>query len=506
MLGHRRDLTARSSRLTPWLVAAVAVVSVVVLVSWLVIALAHVDDEYHVNWVTGTWLALARHVNEGVLYPPLFDGSSFGGTRYMPVQFTLEAGLARLTGDYLVSSKLFGYASGALLYCLAFFVYRRMSRSGWLAAGLVSAVVSSGPGLEAATTFRGDALPAALQLAAITVAARRSRSMAALAGVLCAFAFASKLSAIWAAVAILIWLATADRSRLRIFAGSLLASNAVMLAIFEVASKGRLTTNVFNLAAAGQGGTFSLEAFAEKLVDSGQGSGATWILVPFVVTSVAAAFGARRVTIYHVAFLVACVVVVVVMTDAGTVLNHFLDLQILAGALVAHLWRAVTPTAMDLVRISILSAILVGTLASYVSDVLNDTRIAAKSLVGRGDESQSIYPKDLIHPDDRLLSEDPYIPVSLGQDPVVLDAFMLRRILRDHPDWEAKLVHAIDTHKFTKVVLVRQLDTSDSFWQTNDFGLPTVRAIARNYRLVDVPSYYRRSGHLWIYAPSQELR
>src|SRR4051812_16100421 len=51
----------------------------------------------------------------GSHYPPLHEGGSFGGTRYMPLQFVAHAGLARLTGEYLVSAKLFAYATAIAL-------------------------------------------------------------------------------------------------------------------------------------------------------------------------------------------------------------------------------------------------------------------------------------------------------------------------------------------------------------------------------------------------------
>ena len=44
----------------------------------------------------------------------------------------------------------------------------------------------------------------------------------------------------------------------------------------------------------------------------------------------------------------------------------------------------------------------------------------------------------------RLLSEDPYVPVSLDQDPVVLDPFMLLRIGRDHPAAVRALVDQVE--------------------------------------------------------------
>jgi hypothetical protein len=116
------SVPAGGAGLTRWLGAGVVGVSVLVLASWAVIAGVHVDDDYHVSWVSGSWIALARYVNEGVLYPPLHNGDSFGGTRYMPLQFVIHAGLARATGEYLVSAKVLAYASALALYVVAFLV------------------------------------------------------------------------------------------------------------------------------------------------------------------------------------------------------------------------------------------------------------------------------------------------------------------------------------------------------------------------------------------------
>jgi hypothetical protein len=64
-------------------------------------------------------------------------------------------------------------------------VYRALSGSAVLAAGLVGAILSSGTGLEAATTVRGDAVPAALQLGALAAVTSHSRRATVGAGILC---------------------------------------------------------------------------------------------------------------------------------------------------------------------------------------------------------------------------------------------------------------------------------------------------------------------------------
>jgi hypothetical protein len=227
-----------------------------------------------------------------------------------------------------------------------------------------------------------------------------------------------------------------------------------------------------------------------------------WILLPFAVVSIGRAIVGRRITIYHIASLVAAAVVIGVLTDAGAYRNHFLDLQILAGILVADLWRAAPPSVSDFVRASVLAAVLLGTLASYDNDVLNDTDAAVRSLAGQNQGYDASPLAGVLTPGDRILSEDPYIPVSQGQDPVVLDSFMLRKIVHDHHGWESALIRGINARRFTRIILIRELDPSDTWWRYFSFGAPIISAISKNYRLINVPGYYQTPGHLWVYAPT----
>jgi hypothetical protein len=496
------SVPAGGSGPTRWLDACVLAVSALVLASWAVIAAVHIDDDYHVSWVSGSWIALARYVNEGVLYPPLHNGDSFGGTRYMPLQFVIHAGVARATGEYLVSGKVLAYASAIALYVVAFFIYKRISSSLPLALGLVAAVLSSGTGLEAATTVRGDALPAALQLGAVAAVARRSRGATVLAGCLCALAFFSKLSAVWAAIAIVIWQTFKDRSRLPLFLLTLVVCGGVLFAIFESASGGRMTSNILELAGAGQPHPFSILGFADKIVRAAQESGAMWVLLPFALASIGGAVFARRIAIYHVAGLVAIAVVILVMTDLGAYRNHFLDVQVLVGVLVADVWRQSTPNESNFMRPVILAAVLLGTLGSYDTEMIGDTKSAVHALAGRDQGYEAAPLATVLTAGDRIFSEDPYVPVSLGEDPIVLDPFMLRKLAADHPDWQRQLIDEIDARRFSKVLLIYQLDPVNAWWWRDfDFGVPVATAMSKNYRLLDVPDYYRAPAHLWVYVP-----
>ena len=58
---------------------------------WLALAAVHFSDDYRVTHVQGVWIAAAESARAGRLYPPLFDGEHYAGTRYMPLPILLNA-------------------------------------------------------------------------------------------------------------------------------------------------------------------------------------------------------------------------------------------------------------------------------------------------------------------------------------------------------------------------------------------------------------------------------
>ncbi len=82
-------------------------------------------------------MALAGYASEGTLYPPLYDGERFGGTRFMPLQFVFHAGLSHATGEYLVSGKLLVLVVSVALLVTIFAALRSLVRApAWLALAL----------------------------------------------------------------------------------------------------------------------------------------------------------------------------------------------------------------------------------------------------------------------------------------------------------------------------------------------------------------------------------
>jgi hypothetical protein len=107
-------------------------------------------------------MALAEYANRGVLYPPLYHSGHYGGTRYMPLQIVLNAGSARITGEYLMSGKAAAYVVAAILVASLIFVLRTHFRLPlWLVGGLVATILVTPVGRLDTLSIRGDTLPVA---------------------------------------------------------------------------------------------------------------------------------------------------------------------------------------------------------------------------------------------------------------------------------------------------------------------------------------------------------
>jgi hypothetical protein len=463
----------------------------------------HVHDTYAVDHVAGAWMALAQYVDHGVLYPRLFDGSAFGGTRYMPFQFVTTAGVARITGEYLVAGKLVTYASALFLLFVLFVLCRRLSRSTLLALGLTGALLSTRAVVGDASTIQGDVLPVALQLSALYLATgprgEPSDRSTVTAAALCALAFFCKLTAVWAPIAIAFWLVRRSRRRLAIFTASFLGFVVLLFAIFEVASDGRMLDNLTALTLGGErlGPVQSMT----KFVTLGQQSAtALWILAPFSVAAFAMGVARRRLDPFLLSLPVAVAILFAALRDIGADANHFIDVEALTAVVIADGIGMVGTAARRLVLPLALTAVLWAMATSYAVGPRHDTATAVRIAIGheRGPGARPL--PTTVTAADRILSEDPYVDVSRGRRPVVLDPFMLLRIEEKHPRWQAELIRRIDRRAFTKVVTEYPLDSS-RWWRFHHFGAPVVAAILRSYRLVPVNDGASSFGTYLVYEP-----
>jgi hypothetical protein len=97
--------------------------------------------------------------------------------------------------------------------------------------------------------------------------------------------------------------------------------------------------------------------------------------------------------------------------------------------------------------------------------------------------------------DEPILSEDPWVPLSRGERPTMLDPFALARLGQTRPEAVQELVRRIDRQEFPHVVTLQRLDDSNPHdryaWEVRHFGPEVVAALRAGYMLeTSAEGYY----------------
>jgi hypothetical protein len=489
-----------------WLIVRVALwmAAGAVVAGWLALAALHLRDDYRVTHVQGVWIAAAEAARAGQLYPPLFDGEHYAGTRYMPLPILLNALAAGIVGDPWVGGKVLAALLTAILLALIVYVSRRCSCDWALAIALAAAVVATDAGLQAGTTTGGDVLPVVLQLGALAVAMRgRDRSTMLIAGGLAGLAIASKLTGMWGFLAIATWLGAQRQWRAAmVFAGASVGTAATILGAVQLFTGGGLSEHLLAFSIAGVHGGFSIFRAPNQVLYNLLGhASATVVLLPLAVVGALLSTGWRHLSVIHFALGYSLLALLVVYTDIGTGSNQLLDLVALIALAVGHLaGRAATlePRLRHPIALAMAVTVLWGTSLDLVRTVAFDLRGAvAARRAGKPAERAATVVAHIVGPDDQVLAEDPSVYVALGRRPLLMDAFMLTRLDRTHPQWVDPLVARIAERRFDLVVLVVSLDdrSLDFWWNDYHLGPRVARALRSSYR------FDRSVGRYFLYRP-----
>jgi hypothetical protein len=480
-----------------WINRALLMVSALALAGWLFLSVAHLNDRYQVLHVQGAWMGLAEYANEGTLYPPLYDGERYGGTRWMPLPILVNAAAARISGEYLMSGKVVALTMMAVLLFLVFRTLRSVACPLTLSVALAGTILATDQGRNAGTTLGGDLLPVVLQLGALLTATSGWRRGLPAAGVLAGLAVASKTTGLWAALAICTWLVIDRRWRdLAFFSVIFVAVAGLILGAVEVISNGRFSDNLRTLSLAGVGGGAGpIRAPNQVLLHLARSGPAIWALLPLALLGAATGAGWRRLSPYHLALGWALALLLVVYTDVGTSFNQLLDVTVLTVVAIGYLAgrlqrsRGQAPLAVGLALVLLWGA-GTGVVLSLVPDIRGTLRGEAlayptEPLAGR------------VGSEDELLSEDPYVPLSFGRKPAVLDPFMLRRLDSADPEAVDDLIHRIEEKEFAYVVMVLRLEGNDYWWENFHFGPRVIDALRNAYVREGQVDFY----HLYRPAP-----
>ncbi len=422
---------------------------------WLVIKAGTFTDPSLVDAPAGAWVGLAYWANDGVFFPPIFDGTHYGGTRFGPLSVWLHAQLAQLTGEYIISGRVLNsVAAMALFVCVAATI-RQAGRRWAIAVAwpalLFTAIVSGW-----LAGIRGEGLPVALQLAGLALLGRvgsngdapgRTRYLVA-AGLVLGLAPAAKMTGIWGGLAAVTWLACYRRRDLALFVASGLAGCTAWLGIFGWLSDGRLFENWLHFAFAGDAkGTL---AWTAPLQGLGRMAVRMWEQADLVAT-VALPLAAwafvhdlmrRRLCPFDCALIWVLAVYSIVFANAGVEHNHLIAplclLLVVSGRWLTRMLDPhpnAYPTSRRTAGFAIAAAVIVGLLvvqsdrSAWKSGLLKSVERWTTAQDSWGEQEAQRLQR-LIAPGERLLSVKPHLPVLLDRQPIVMDFFMFRRIDR----------------------------------------------------------------------------
>ena len=432
-----------------WVGCLVPLVSSVALIIWYWPGSLPQDN------ASGVWTALAEDFARGIFYRPTTDAFGFGGTRYMPLFFGLHAGLIRLSVDPVTAGMALSLVS-ALAFDLAVLVALRELGVDWTLAVPLSVLPHAAVAFQLLTLqVKGDFLAAALNMWGICLGLRYARRPASPLFATCvgAFlgAFLTKFTTVGGAAAVCWWLYRGGRPRAALALGGTLGVLALAsLAVIDWASGGRAFASFAAVAAGGMHPAYALGAPLWFLRVALQDPISLILLAgAFVYAVPRLRDGSQNFAAAY--FVLAGGLTLLIFTSPGTDTNHFLDLLaaavlVLGDQLMREPRRARLARAVPVVIAALTAATWLPGTISVRSVIEKDGKPERREVA---DIAARLGPA--AHD---LLSEDPIVPVLLGQRPRVLDPFALRLLARQRPDVARDFRRRMDADSFGAVVLV----------------------------------------------------
>jgi Glycosyltransferase family 87 len=481
------------------LLIAAAVLS---LGSMALLATVHIGDRYGLGAASGAWMGLAAAARHGVLYPSIYSHGYYAGTRYMPLPIVLEAGAAVISNEYLWSAKAAVYAVAIGLFALVYLIARRRGAPVPVAVAIPAAIAASSAASTTTLQIRWDSLATLLQLGAVALVANTPTPRRAVgAGALCALAVATKFSALWGPIAIVIWLVVRAKRAAVAYVVSLAGATLLLFAVFELASSGRFLDNIRTFAFAGTQFSSRFEGVHRFYQIGLRDQRSLPVLLALGVVAVVISIVRRRIGPYEIGFIAVIPILLEVFRDFGVYENHLIDLEVLAGVVVAGLWETTrTVRESTLAYIGVAFVLLSATGLAIRHTTIPDVRRAfSYELRGRPDPRYALRPLGK-HPggDGCGLFEDASFAIIADERPIVLDSFIVHRLQTQDPEALELLARRVDREEFSRIVLAFPL-TDVGWFAALDFGTRLTDAMRAHYRLHPI-------NGLLVYTPLHQGR
>jgi hypothetical protein len=429
-----------------WTAAALALLQTVSLCAW------YWPGSLPDTDTSGVWIALADDAAHGDFYRPLTSGLGTGGTRYMPLFFTLHAALIKAGLSALVAGVTLTLASAAAFVGSVCLLLRRFAVPVFISLPVAVLMISTLTFQMLLLTVRGDFLAAALNLAGVAFALSRReteirRGVLLIAAALFAAAILTKITTVFGLAAVTLWFASQRewRHASRLLGATLLLT-IVGLGLALWASEGRMF-GVFRAVASGDTSlVFALQSPWRLLVEMSRDP-------LFCVLLAAGAFGWRampRTSPLPALAGLTLLVTLVIFASPGTGKNHLLDVGAISAIILAFAFtgssatRARAALAVGVFGLCVAVQWLPGvpSVRSFFEDHQKPEIAAVRSFIVRaGSDALPMF------------AENPLIPIVAGERPFVADAFNLELLMRRDPVLREAVLGRLREGEFGSVVL-----------------------------------------------------
>ena len=412
---------------------------------------------------SGVWIAHAWDFLHGELYRPLWDENGSGGSRYMPLFFIVLAGMIEFIG---IPSTAGAILNLLIAFCFLLALIRLMERSR---VPLTVSVPMAGLACFSISyqllhlEVRGDLLASFLNLAGLGFAVQGFKKPSPATWVLMALCFLlawlAKFTMVFGIAAVSLYLILNGRAR----AGCSLFLIFFSLAAFswellQAASNGNMEDAFLTCILGGGSWKYALLAPWWFLKAS--------IMDPFFLMITGAAIWTLRVlktlrgSFAELYFWITLAGTVALFTSPGVDTNHLIDLLAASLWVLARTWQIHSapryPTTL------ILPLLMLGTLFTWIPGVPSIADHLQQSGKPSFRHVEGIV-QSLPWNDAPILSENPLIPILLGERPFMLDAFSLRVMAEKDPAITRSLFRQIQEKKFKGVILTHWQPVSRQF-------------------------------------------
>lgn len=403
---------------------------------------------------SGVWIALADDVAHGTWYRPLQGELGTGGTRYLPLFFTLHGAMIAAGFSPLGSGIALTLASAAAVGVALAALLRALDVPRAVAVPMSVLLFGTVTLQMLLLTVRGDFLATACTLGGLAIALRaRERGQPralVLAALLFAAAFLTKVTSVFGLVAIVgAWLWQRDvRAAIQLVswtAGAMVAG----IGLASWASDGRFFASFQAVASGDTDVGFVFRAPIRLLVECA--GDPLWSIL--AVGAIVAAIGIRATPAGRFLLglgMATLAVTIVIFGSPGTGKNHLVDLQVVALAFLAvafgqgERWRRAVALCVAIMG--------VGMVATWVPGVPSVRRFfeyhhrpeiaAVTEFLARAGEGAR-----------PMLSENPLVPILAGERPFVADLFNLELLARHDAAFREAFLGRLRAGEFGSVVL-----------------------------------------------------